>query len=102
MNRKPTYQPLAAAEPWRVDKDPDGGGLLILGRGGDVVCRFPIPTLPRDHLHAAMIVGHHDLVRALEQAVARAQTANLEGDAILSAWLPGALAALARARGTEE
>lgn len=39
------------------------------------------------------------LLLALEQAVARVEIANAEGDHILSAWLPEAKAAIAAARG---
>ena len=45
------------------------------------------------------INAHDDLVEALQAAVARIEVANKEGDPILSAWLPDARAALAKARG---
>ena len=47
----------------------------------------------------ALIAAAPDLLAALEQAVARLQIANEEGSPILSAWLPEARAAIARAKG---
>lgn len=51
--------------------------------------------------NAAFIVracnAHDDLVAALQAAVARVEIANAEGDPIMSAWLPDARAALAKA-----
>lgn len=41
--------------------------------------------------------GHADLRNSLRCAVARVELANAEGDPILSAWLPGARAAIAKA-----
>jgi hypothetical protein len=49
----------------------------------------------------ATIEALPDLLTGLRAAVARVQIANAEGNPILSAWLPDALAALARCRRTE-
>ncbi|WP_430442277.1 hypothetical protein [Shinella sp.] len=40
-----------------------------------------------------------ELLETLKLAVARVKLANDEGDSILSAWLPGALATIAKAEG---
>jgi peptidase E len=48
---------------------------------------------------AHLISAAPDLLSALEAAVARVQIANEEGDPILSAWLPDALSAIAKAKG---
>lgn len=42
--------------------------------------------------------AHEELVLSLQQAIERIKLANLEGDPILSAWLPEAEAALAKAQ----
>jgi hypothetical protein len=49
--------------------------------------------------NARLIAAAPDLLSALEAAVARVQIANEEGDPILSAWLPDALSAIAKAKG---
>lgn len=47
-------------------------------------------------------VNSHDAMReALEQAIARIEVANQEGNPIMSAWLPDAKAALALAKGEQ-
>ena len=48
---------------------------------------------------AHLFASAPDLLSALEAAVARVQIANEEGDPILSAWLPDALSAIAKAKG---
>ena len=48
---------------------------------------------------ARLIASAPDLLDALKAAVARVQIANEEGETILSAWLPDALAAIAKAEG---
>jgi len=51
----------------------------------------------------ANAVNSFDAMReALEQAIARIELANREGDPIMSAWLPDAKAALALAKGSRE
>ena len=49
--------------------------------------------------NANLIAAAPDLLEALEAAVARVQIANEEGDNILSAWLPDAISAIAKAKG---
>jgi hypothetical protein len=49
--------------------------------------------------NAHLIASAPDLLDLLEAAVARVQIANEEGNSILSAWLPDALSALAKAKG---
>jgi hypothetical protein len=48
---------------------------------------------------ARLIASAPDLLDLLESAVARVQIANEEGNPILSAWLPDALATLRKAKG---
>ena len=70
-----------------------------------IICRFPTGTgqfsdIGRENLaNANLISAAPDLLSALEAAVARVQIANEEGDPILSAWLPDALSAIAKAKG---
>jgi hypothetical protein len=45
----------------------------------------------------ATLTAMTDLAERLNEAVIRVQLANVEGDPILSAWLPGARAALTQA-----
>lgn len=47
-----------------------------------------------------LIAAAPELLEALEQAVARVELENSEGNPLLSAWLPEARAALAKAKGT--
>jgi len=51
--------------------------------------------------NARLIAAAPDLLVVLEHAVARAEVANAEGNPILSAWLPDARAALAKAKGSD-
>ena len=48
--------------------------------------------------HWTLAMAAPDLLTELETAVARIQLANDEGNPILSAWLPDARAAIAKAR----
>lgn len=52
---------------------------------------------PHQMANARLIASAPDLLDALQAAVARIEIANREGDPILSAWLPQARAAIARA-----
>lgn len=57
-----------------------------------------------DHVAALIVsaVNSYDAMReALEQAIARIEVANQEGNPIMSAWLPDAKAALALAKGEQ-
>lgn len=45
--------------------------------------------------------AHDAMKKALEQAIARIEVANQEGNPIMSAWLPDAKAALALAKGDQ-
>lgn len=49
--------------------------------------------------NARLIALAPDLLDLLKSAVARVQIANEEGQSILSAWLPDAIAAIAKAEG---
>ncbi len=49
--------------------------------------------------NARLFASAPDLQAALEQAIARVRLANAEGNPILSAWLPEAEAAIAKAKG---
>lgn len=48
---------------------------------------------------APLIAAAPDMLDLLLTAVTRVELANTEGDPILSAWLPGAKAVIARAKG---
>lgn len=77
---------------------------LIVG-GGRVVASVPISDDQDDRegpCNALLIAAAPDLLAALRFAVARVQIANDEGDPILSAWLPDARAAIAKAEGRPE
>ena len=52
--------------------------------------------------NARLIAAAPELLDLLEGAALRVQLANQEGDPILSAWLPGALAAIAKAKGLDQ
>ena len=56
-------------------------------------------SIHEEEANAHLISAAPDLLSALEAAVARVQIANEEGDPILSAWLPDALSAIAKAKG---
>jgi hypothetical protein len=51
----------------------------------------------RHRMAEILAPGHADLLQALQAAVARVEIAAAEGDPILSAWLPSARAAIAKA-----
>lgn len=50
---------------------------------------------------AKLIAAAPELLLSLEQAVARVELANTDGNKILSAWLPEAKAAISKAKGGE-
>lgn len=52
-----------------------------------------------DPAAARLIAATPDLLEILQAAIARIQIANQEGDCILSAWLPDAISAIAKAKG---
>ncbi len=56
------------------------------------------PAFTRSVKYWHMAAAAEDLLINLEAAVARVEIANAEGDPIMSAWLPGARAAIARAK----
>ncbi len=61
-----------------------------------------VESLEELEANAALIIAAPDLLEELKSAVARVELANAEGDQILSAWLPGARAAIAKAEGRAE
>ena len=85
----------------------------MIGKDGDafVVCRPDKHGKNRTIAHIydedtayqfVRAVNSHDAMReALEQAIARIEVANQEGNPIMSAWLPDAKAALALAKGEQ-
>ena len=54
-----------------------------------------------DRADGPLLAAAPDILDALRAAVARVELANREGNPILSAWLPGARAAIAKAEGRE-
>ena len=77
---------------------------LIVG-GGRVVASVPISDDQDDREcsdNALLIAAAPDLLDVLRFAVARVEIANGEGNPILSAWLPDARAAIAKAEGHPE
>ena len=57
----------------------------------------PEPLTATEYAIAALVKEAPNLLDELKAAVARIELANGEGDPILSAWLPGAQAVIARA-----
>jgi len=77
-------------------------GILVADLGAETWEDYGTPTSKEVAANAALIDRavncHEDLVAILEAFVARVEIANKEGDPIMSAWLPDARAAIARAR----
>jgi hypothetical protein len=57
------------------------------------------PHIKEGIANAHLISAAPDLLDLLKSAIARIQIANEEGESILSAWLPDAIAAIAKAEG---
>jgi len=70
-------------------------------KSGKVVWQYGEATLigPRWEANARLIAAAPDMYDLLKAAVARIELANAEGNNIMSAWLPDALAAIAKAEG---
>ena len=85
--------------PWRVSGDHPSRVDITPEFGYAVANLF---LTPETEANAAFIVracnAHDALTHYVELAVGRVELANAEGDPILSAWLPGARAALAKAQ----
>ena len=72
---------------------------------GRVVASVPISDDTDDRegpCNGLIIAAAPDLLATLRFAVARVEIANEQGDPILSAWLPDARAAIAKAEGRPE
>lgn len=67
-----------------------------IAKAGSVIAYFPTQSALRS---APLYASAFDLLEILKSAVARIEIANEEGDRILSAWLPDARAAIAKAEG---
>jgi hypothetical protein len=80
----------------------NSGPAIISGEIGrhTIICSGLSGNRANGHLIVTAVNSHAELVAALEAAVARIQLANAEapGNSILSAWLPQAHAALAKAK----
>jgi hypothetical protein len=69
-----------------------------IAKAGSVIAYFPTQSALRS---APLYASAFDLLEILKSAVARIEIANEEGDRILSAWLPDARAAIAKAEGNK-
>lgn len=86
--------------PWKANLEtypPD-----IASDAGDVAGCFETTEKEEQEANATLISAAPEMLAALQQAVARVELANAEGDQILSAWLPEARAAIAKAEGRGE
>lgn len=84
--------------PWHIGIRP---GPIVYGQQGEQVANLRLPMVGADEnrANARLIAAAPELMELLETAVLRIAMANAEGVPILSAWLPEAQAAIARARG---
>ena len=84
--------------PWRK-----GDRIIVDCTNAPVTGLVPSRMRPEIENLILRAVNSHDAMReALEQAIARIEVANQEGNPIMSAWLPDAKAALALAKGSRE
>lgn len=77
--------------PWRLDHE----RTIVDAHGTKIAETWP--PHPDALPDARLIAAAPDLLDALKAAVLRVELANAEGDPILSAWLPDAWAAIAKA-----
>lgn len=83
--------------PWRK-----GDRIIVDCTNAPVTGLVPSRMRPEIENLILRAVNSHDAMReALEQAIARIEVANQEGNPIMSAWLPDAKAALALAKGEQ-
>ena len=89
--------------PWRVAPQSDYAGDDInidASTRGYVACAGKVGISNGEaEANARLIAAAPDLLDMLAAAAARIEVAAAEGNTILSAWLPDARAAIARARG---
>ena len=83
--------------PWKCDLV----SLKIWANDGntEIARTYSDVSISEEEANAHLISAAPDLLDLLEAAVARVQIANDEGNPILSAWLPDALATLRKAKG---
>lgn len=85
--------------PWRVGD----AGHTVFGPKTNAISPETIATMGKNNFreNARLIAAAPELLDILKAAVARVKIANYEGDPILSAWLPDAESAIAKAEGRE-
>lgn len=81
-----------------VDYPDDEPEIVRDDRGRAIRC----PSEAEALANVALASAAPDLLEELKTAVARVEIANAEGNPILSAWLPGARLAIAKAEGRAE